>query len=151
LHWVRRAISLRKQHSVFGRGSFEFIKPDNRKIFAFTRSYHDETVICVYNLSRSSQPVELDLSHYEGYAPVEMFGQARFPRIEQKPYQLALNEYGFFWLLIHKGVPSSEDRALQISSIPPRMHRCVRRASRQPSRPSSRIGSTSERLGGRAG
>jgi maltose alpha-D-glucosyltransferase / alpha-amylase len=102
LHWVRRAIFLRKQHSVFGRGSFENIKPDNRKIFAFARSYRDETVICVYNLSRSSQPVEVDLSHYEGYAPMEMFGQARFPRIEKKPYQLSFNEYGFFWLLIHK-------------------------------------------------
>src|SRR5262249_47282439 len=100
LHWVRRAIELRKQHPVFGRGSLEFIKPANRKIFAFTRTWHNETVLCVYNLSRSAQPVELDLSRYEGRVPVEMWGNVRFPRIGQLPYQLAFNEYGFFWFLL---------------------------------------------------
>jgi maltose alpha-D-glucosyltransferase/alpha-amylase len=102
LHWVRRTIALRKQHPVFGRGSLEFIKPANRKIFAFTRSDSDETVLCVYNLSRSAQPVELDLSQYEGYTPVEMAGRIRFPMIERRPYQLAFNEYGFFWFLLLK-------------------------------------------------
>jgi maltose alpha-D-glucosyltransferase / alpha-amylase len=108
LNWVRLAISLRKQHPAFGRGSFGFIKSDNRKIFAFMRTYRDETIICVYNLSRSSQPFKLDLSHYERYVPIEMFGQARFPRVESKPYQLSLNEYGFFWLLVHKDGTKSQ-------------------------------------------
>jgi maltose alpha-D-glucosyltransferase/alpha-amylase len=97
LHWVRHAIALRKQHPVFGRGALEFIKPENRKIFAFTRSDQTETVLCVYNLSRSAQPVELDLSRYEGWTPVEMSGGVEFPRIEQRPYQLSFNEYGFYW------------------------------------------------------
>lgn len=102
LHWVRRAIALRKQYPVFGRGSLEFIKPENRRIVAFTRSYQDQTVLCVYNLSRSPQPVELDLSRYEGYIPIEISGEVPFPRIEWKPYQLAFNEYGFFWFLLKR-------------------------------------------------
>jgi maltose alpha-D-glucosyltransferase/alpha-amylase len=100
LHWVRRAIELRKRHPVFSRGTLEFIKPSNRKIFAFIRKYQDETALCVFNLSRSAQPVELDLRRYEGYVPIEMSGKVRFPTIGAQPYQLAFNEYGFFWFLM---------------------------------------------------
>lgn len=103
LHWVQRAIELRRQHPVFGQGALEFIKPENRKIFAFTRSYQDETVLCVFNLSRSAQPVELDLSKYEGLIPVEMSGDVAFPRIGKQPYQLSFNEYGFFRFLLKSG------------------------------------------------
>jgi maltose alpha-D-glucosyltransferase / alpha-amylase len=97
LHWMRSAIHLRKQHPVFGRGSIEFVKPENRTIFAFLRRYQDETVLCVFNLSGFAQPTELDLRGYEGRVPVEMSGGVRFPPIGQRPYQLSLNAYGFFW------------------------------------------------------
>ncbi|MEK7832960.1 MAG: alpha-glucosidase C-terminal domain-containing protein, partial [Acidobacteriota bacterium] len=103
LHWVRRAIELRRRHPVFSRGSLEFIKPENRKVFAFTRSYNDQTVLCVYNLSRSAQPAELDLSRFEGWVPIEMSGDVEFPRIGSQPYQLSFNEYGFFWFLLKRG------------------------------------------------
>ena len=100
LHWMRHIIHLRKEHPVFGRGTMEFIKPENRKIFAFTRSYDDETVLCVFNLARDAQPCELDLRHYEGWIPVEMMGKTAFPRIGKRPYQLALGPYGFYWFLL---------------------------------------------------
>jgi maltose alpha-D-glucosyltransferase/alpha-amylase len=102
LHWMRGAIALRKRHPVFGRGSLKLIEPENRKILAFTRGYRDETALCIYNLARSTQPAELDLSQYEGYTPLEMSGRIRFPRIERRPYQIAFNEYGFFWFLLQK-------------------------------------------------
>jgi maltose alpha-D-glucosyltransferase/alpha-amylase len=102
LHWMRQMIMLRKKHPVFGRGSLEFIRPENRKVLAFTRSYGGETALCVYNLARSSQPAQLDLSLYEGRTPVDLQYQVRFPPIEAQPYQLALNEYGFYWFLLAK-------------------------------------------------
>jgi glycosidase len=102
LHWVRGAIAVRKRHPVFGRGSLELIEAENRKILAFTRRYRDEIALCVYNLARSTQPTELDLSQYEGHTPVEMSGRIRFPRIERRPYQITFNEYGFFWFLLQK-------------------------------------------------
>ena len=100
LHWVRRAIELRRQHPVFGQGALTFIKPQNRKIFAFTRSDENETVLCVFNLSRSAQPVELDLHQYKGLVPVELTGDVKFPQIGSQPYQLSFNEYGFFRFLL---------------------------------------------------
>jgi len=97
LHWMRNAILLRKEHPVFGRGTLEFVKPENRTIFSFIRRYKDDTVLCVFNLSRHAQPTELDLRNYEGLVPVEMSGRVAFPRIGSRPYQLSLNGYGFFW------------------------------------------------------
>jgi maltose alpha-D-glucosyltransferase / alpha-amylase len=102
LHWMRNAITLRKQHPVFGRGTLEFVKPENRAVFAFVRRYKDDIVLCVFNLSRHAQPTELDLRAYEGYVPVEMSGGVRFPRIGQWPYQLSLNGYGFFWFALKR-------------------------------------------------
>jgi maltose alpha-D-glucosyltransferase / alpha-amylase len=102
LNWVREMIHLRKRHRVFGRGAISLIKPENRKVFAFTRSYLDETVLCVFNLAQSAQPVELNLGDYEGWTPIEMMGEARFPLVGASPYQLALAPRGFYWFLLSK-------------------------------------------------
>jgi maltose alpha-D-glucosyltransferase/alpha-amylase len=95
-------IALRQRHTVFGRGEITFIEPENRKILAFIRSDGAETVLCAYNLSRSSQAVALDLSGYAGMTPVDMQYRVPFPRITAEPYQLTFNEYGFYWLLLAK-------------------------------------------------
>jgi maltose alpha-D-glucosyltransferase/alpha-amylase len=100
LYWMQQMIRLRKDHKVFGRGRLEFVKPENRKIFAFTREYEGETVLCIFNLSRYPQPVELDLSKYSGRTPIVMIGETAFPLIEDRPYQLALSGYGFYWFLL---------------------------------------------------
>ena len=108
LNWVRHMISIRKGQKAFGRGSMQFIKPKNRKIFAFSRSYQDETIVCIYNLSRAAQPVEMDLHQYRGALPIEMIGETRFPVIGTRPYQLALGPYGFYWFLLGKGDATDE-------------------------------------------
>src|SRR5246127_2047557 len=83
LHWTRNMINLRKLFQVFGRGSLEFLHPENRKVLAYIRCYqapdgHTETVLCVANLSRFAQPAALDLSKFAGMQPVEMLGYIPF-------------------------------------------------------------------------
>jgi maltose alpha-D-glucosyltransferase/alpha-amylase len=97
LNWMKRLIALRKQSKVFGRGTLEFLPTANRKILAYVRKYEDETVLCVANLSRALQPVELNLSRFHGLIPVEMLGLTEFPRIGELPYFLTLPGYYFFW------------------------------------------------------
>ncbi|HEV3471324.1 MAG TPA: maltose alpha-D-glucosyltransferase [Pyrinomonadaceae bacterium] len=105
LHWMRQMLHLRKEHHVFGRGSMRFVKPENRKIFAFVREHEGDTVLCVFNLSQFAQPVELDLYGFEGRVPVEMLGRTRFPAVSAAPYQLALAPFGFYWFVLEpKGV-----------------------------------------------
>jgi maltose alpha-D-glucosyltransferase/alpha-amylase len=104
LHWTRNMIALRKLFHVFGRGTQEFLNPDNRKILAYIRRYDDEyggsseTILCVANLSRFSQPVSLDLSQFSGMIPVEMLGYVTFPTITAQSYPLTLAPYSFLWL-----------------------------------------------------
>ena len=94
---MRRFISLRKEHPVFGLGTYEPLTPSNPRIFAHVRRYEDDVMLCVHNLARSAQAVELDLSEYEGRYPVELFGRSRFPRIGELPYLLTLAPRGFYW------------------------------------------------------
>ncbi|MDQ6607059.1 MAG: maltose alpha-D-glucosyltransferase [Actinomycetota bacterium] len=103
LRWIHRFISLRKEHPVFGLGTYEPIQTSNPHIFALIRRFEDDLVLCVHNLARSAQAVELDLSALEGRHPVEMFGRARFPRIGQLPYLLTLASRGFYWFSLAEG------------------------------------------------
>jgi maltose alpha-D-glucosyltransferase/alpha-amylase len=103
LHWTRNMIGLRKIFQVFGRGTQEFLHPENRKVLAYIREYtgddgHSETVLCVANLSRFAQPVALDLSKFAGRQPVEMLGYVPFPVVTDLPYTITLAPYSFFWL-----------------------------------------------------
>jgi maltose alpha-D-glucosyltransferase/alpha-amylase len=102
LRWLHRLIALRKDHPVFGLGTYESLRPENPRIFAHVRTYEDDIVLCVHNVARSAQAVELDLSRWEGYVPEEMFGRTRFPRIGELPYLLTLAPRGFFWFQLRK-------------------------------------------------
>jgi maltose alpha-D-glucosyltransferase/alpha-amylase len=97
LRWVHRFIALRKEHPVFGFGTYEPIEPSNPRIFSHLRNFEDDLVLCVHNVARSAQAVELDLSAYRGRYPVELLGRSRFPRIGELPYLLTLAPRGFYW------------------------------------------------------
>ncbi len=97
LHWTRRMIQVRKENPAFGLGCFTDLGGSNPSVLAFVRNFGDDIVLCVNNLSRFPQPVELDLRHYEGYRPVELLGGVEFPAIGELPYFLTLHGHGFYW------------------------------------------------------
>ena len=107
LNWMRRMLSIRSQHHAFGRGKLRILYPINRKVLAYLREHqtdagHDETILCVANVSRSAQAVELELSEFAGRVPIEMIGGSMFPAIGAGPYVLTLPPYGFFWFTFAK-------------------------------------------------
>jgi maltose alpha-D-glucosyltransferase/alpha-amylase len=102
LRWLHRFVALRKQHPVFGLGTYEPLRPENPRIFAHVRHYEEDVILCVHNLARSAQAVELDLAEFEGFVPEEMLGRSRFPRIGQLPYLLTLAPRGWFWFQLMK-------------------------------------------------
>ncbi|HSN91769.1 MAG TPA: maltose alpha-D-glucosyltransferase [Anaeromyxobacteraceae bacterium] len=103
LHWMRNAISLRKLFKAFGRGTMEFLASPNRKVLAYVRRHEEDVILCVANVSRFAQPVELDLSAFDGWVPVEMLGYTDFPAIGKAPYFLTLGPYGYLWFELRKG------------------------------------------------
>jgi maltose alpha-D-glucosyltransferase/alpha-amylase len=113
LWWMKRLIAQRNRFQAFGRGTMEFLHPENRKILAFVRRYQDETILVVANLSRLVQCFELDLSPFKGMAPVELSGGTRFPEISDKPYFLNLGPFAFYWFTLEQqrteASPTTED------------------------------------------
>ncbi|HVW18905.1 MAG TPA: maltose alpha-D-glucosyltransferase [Solirubrobacteraceae bacterium] len=102
LRWMHRFIALRKEHPVFGLGTFEALHPANPRIFAHVRRFEDDVLLCVHNMARSAQAVELDLREFAGRSPVEMLGRTAFPAIGELPYLLTLAPRGFFWFSIEQ-------------------------------------------------
>jgi maltose alpha-D-glucosyltransferase/alpha-amylase len=100
LWWTKRLIALRKRHQAFGRGTLEFLQPDNRKVLCFVRRYGDETILVVANLSRFVQGVSVDMAEFRGMMPVEMFGQVEFPAIGDAPYFITLGPHSFYWFTL---------------------------------------------------
>jgi maltose alpha-D-glucosyltransferase/alpha-amylase len=97
LNWMKRIIGVRRQYPVFGRGSLEFLHPENRRVLAYLREHDGQTILCVANLSRFAQYVELDLGRFGGRIPVELIGRVHFPRIGELPYLLTLGPHDFLW------------------------------------------------------
>jgi maltose alpha-D-glucosyltransferase/alpha-amylase len=100
LHWTRKMIEIRKRHPVFGMGDYTELSASNPSVLAFVREFGADRVLCVNNLSRFPQPVELDLRRFEGVNPVECMGGVQFPPIGELPYLLTLPGHGFYWFLL---------------------------------------------------
>ncbi len=102
LWWMKRIIGMRKKFKAFGRGDINFLSPTNAKIIAYTRTFEDEDILVLGNLSRFSQAAELDLEDYEGYTPVEVFSHNKFPKIKDQPYLFTMAPHGYYWFLLEK-------------------------------------------------
>ena len=113
LNWTRRMLAVRKGHKAFGRGALRFLYPSNRKVLAFLREHEDDTLLCVSNLSRNAQAVELDLSEFAGRVPVDLLGNSAFPAVGTLTYLLTLPPYAFYWFtLAHESaLPAGHVRA----------------------------------------
>ncbi|MCW5631768.1 MAG: maltose alpha-D-glucosyltransferase [Rubrivivax sp.] len=110
LAWTRKLLAVRGSSHAFGRGRFTMLHPGNRKVLAYVREHEADVILCVSNVSRVAQPVELDLAPWKGRVPVEMMGRNAFPPIGDLPYLLTLPGYGFFWF------------RLALDAVPPRWH-----------------------------
>ena len=120
LWWTKRILALRKRYIAFGRGSTEFLSPENSRVLAFVRNRGTETVLVVANLSRFTQFAKLDLAKYEGNVPVELFGRTQFPAVSKDPYLLTLGPHGFYWFSLEP-LPTTA----RVHAAPPRV-RCTR-------------------------
>jgi maltose alpha-D-glucosyltransferase / alpha-amylase len=115
LWWMKRTIALRKRFKAFGRGTLEFLQPQNRKVLAFLRRYQDEAILVVANLSHAAQQAQLDLAEFQGRAPVELFGRAEFAPITNEKYTFTLGPYVFYWFAL----VSELARPLRLRVLPP--------------------------------
>ncbi len=120
LSWMKRLIALRERHRAFGRGTLEILRPENRKVLAYVRRYESEQILCVANLSRFLQAVELDLSKWKGLVPVELFSGNEMPVVGDAPYFLTLGPHSFYWFSLQpRTAPVIQSDGAGIASLLP--------------------------------
>ncbi|RYZ23404.1 MAG: maltose alpha-D-glucosyltransferase [Chitinophagaceae bacterium] len=115
LFWfMKRLIALRRNFKAFSRGDMQFLNVENPKVLAFTRTFEDETVLVVVNLSKYAQPAEIDLRAFRGYQPVELFSRNKFPAVrEDAPYFFTMGPHSFQWFQLEKvSSQVEEDRSI---------------------------------------
>jgi len=108
LRWMRRLIAVRQSYQAFGRGTWEPVDAANRRVLVFLRRYRDEQILCVNNLSRFAQFVELDLRDFTGLVPLELWSKNPFPPIGELPYLLTLGPHNFLWFRLLAGDQAKE-------------------------------------------
>jgi maltose alpha-D-glucosyltransferase/alpha-amylase len=115
LRWVRAIVTLRQRYQAFGRGRFEPLAPQNRRVLAFLRRYDDEVILCVNNLARHAQYVELDLREFSGWSPIELWSGYAFPAIRDCTYLLTLNGRDFLWFKLQP--PGGPERLGAVAQV----------------------------------
>jgi maltose alpha-D-glucosyltransferase / alpha-amylase len=121
LNWYRRMLAVRRRHRVFGRGKLRLLYPGNRKILAYLREYDEdgeEIVLCVCNLARTAEAVELDLSAFSGRVPVDLLGGSSFPPIGELTYLLTLPPYAFYWFSLENETATPAWRVAPPTPLP---------------------------------
>jgi maltose alpha-D-glucosyltransferase/alpha-amylase len=91
-HSISRMVNIRKQHHTFGRGNMEWVVTDNPSFAVYTRSYQDESLLIINNLSDSSQTIFLPAEHQADY--VDLISNTEQP-IEAS---LTLQPFAHRWL-----------------------------------------------------
>jgi len=123
LWWMRRLLALRKRWRALGEGRCEFLHPENHKILSYLLRFEGETILVVANLSRFVQPVELELSQFNGYTPVELFGRMEFPTISGTPYFLTMSPHSFYWFSLElRAIASVTASSLGVAPAPQPIH-----------------------------
>ena len=109
-------LAVRRRHDAFAIGSFREMGGSNPSVLAYVRHLDDvgaddtgDAVLCVNNLSRFPQPIELNLQEWTGRTPIEMTGHVEFPPIGHLPYMLTLPGHGFYWFQLRKPLRESEE------------------------------------------
>ncbi len=118
LNWMKRLISARQAHQAFGRGTLTFLYPANRRILAYVREFGSEAILCVANLSRSAQVLELDLTAYKGRIPIELLGRVNFPPIGEAFYRLTMQGHSFLWFQLATAPDVEVGAAPPIDTLP---------------------------------
>ncbi|MEC9487002.1 MAG: maltose alpha-D-glucosyltransferase [Prosthecochloris sp.] len=117
LWWTRHMLSTSRRYKALSRGDIEFVDSRNPQVLIFTRTYEDETMLCIINLSRNAQAAEIDLSEFDDCVPEEVFSFTRFPGITSRPYMVTLGPYGYYWFRLIRSEEETGTRRYLEKSI----------------------------------
>jgi maltose alpha-D-glucosyltransferase/alpha-amylase len=98
LNRIRQMIQVRKACPAFGRGTVQFLQAGSQAVLAYLRSYGEETILTLHNLSAEVQAVDLDLSGVSGAHTAELLTGQAWPPVPEGPCHVQLSRYQTLWL-----------------------------------------------------
>ena len=128
LRWVHRFIALRKEHPVFGLGTYEPLRPENTRIFAHVRRFADDTPLRAQprplGAGGRARPRGVRGPGARGDAREDDVSSHRIPAISPDT-----RPRGWFWFRLEEeeGVTSLRSREQELSSTSRRSAGTARR------------------------
>ena len=89
-HTIKKMIAIRKQHTAFGWGSFQWVDPGTNAVAAYLREYEEDRLLILNNLTDQSQEIYIRLKTDR---TVDILQAKTIPSIPKK-----LAPYQYFWL-----------------------------------------------------
>ena len=105
LQWMQAADrAAQAAQGVRPRHASSCCMPDNRKVLAYIRQDRaGDDPGGGQSLPSTRSRSSSDLSQFQGFTPLELFGQTPFPAIGSGPYFLSLGRYNFYWFQLQPG------------------------------------------------
>ena len=100
LNTIRHMVAVRKEHPAFSLGGIEFIDPGKPEVFCFYRSYRDECILVIHNLSAAQQEISIISPDLEQELMIELLSRQKIPVENDNQIQLSLNPFEYLWIRI---------------------------------------------------
>jgi len=91
-HRIRRMIDIRKQTPALGHGSMEWIQTENPALAAYQRTFDDQTILVLNNLSDAHQSVSLPADLQGNF--IDLFSD----EVRSTQGSLTMSPHGYLWL-----------------------------------------------------
>jgi len=101
LNFIQRLVKIRKQNSTFGSGSLEWCNVADLSILAFKRTFQNETIVVINNLSDLDKKVSFQESELSG-VPTNLLTFQSHPEFKNGNIELELAPYQFIWFKYEK-------------------------------------------------
>ena len=100
LNKMRKLISIRKSQPTLSLGDYRFLAKDQTQCLVLLRSYQDEHILCIHNLSGEDQSLQIDLEQFTGMKLFDVMRDNIMKEIDGREVRLTIDPYGFYWLKI---------------------------------------------------
>jgi maltose alpha-D-glucosyltransferase/alpha-amylase len=92
---IRKMIAVRKQYRSFGRGDFEWLDLQNKCVASFKRTYGNEALLALHNLSDVTQTIAL--KEFKDGSLRDILGDQRF-EMKNDQTEIELSPFQYLWL-----------------------------------------------------
>jgi maltose alpha-D-glucosyltransferase/alpha-amylase len=98
---MKHLISIRKANPIFALGDYHFLAKEQTQCLVILRTYQEEKILCVLNLTDQKQTLSVDLSSDVDKSLINLDDGSTFADITSDLIKIELKPYQFFWLACH--------------------------------------------------